>query len=168
MEQLGKKEISVLLFKTNNTTYGIQVTDIVNILESNDISVLEGAKNHLIGNLISETMVYPVSDFSILYGKKAREIGANSCIVVVSICYNTYLLHVGLLIDAVLGVNDASYSIDDNTLHIIDENGEVRENSDVKMVVPNDLYSFYEKKQLYHLYREYAISLENETVSAKS
>lgn len=97
---------SYLTFKLGEEEFGVQVNQVLNILEMTRITSVPQAPYYMKGVINLRGMVLPVIDTGLKLDLPERAIQKNTCIVVMEIGLEGDNIHIGAIVDEVLSVTE--------------------------------------------------------------
>ncbi len=96
-EALEKLNGKYLLFHVANTLYGVPLTLVTEIIQTNSITHLPGVAHHIKGILNLRGKIVPVIDVRLKFGLEERPYDDKTCIIVLDI----HDMQIGLWVDSV-------------------------------------------------------------------
>ena len=95
-----------LTFNMASEKYGVDVTNVRNILENTSITKLPKTPGFLLGVLNDRGGVLPVVDLRLKFGMPKGETTIDTCVIVVETAFDTQAIFIGVLVDSVEEVID--------------------------------------------------------------
>src|SRR5512145_2602815 len=89
-----------LSFKLSEEVFAINVSQVLNILEMNNITAIPKAPNYMKGVINLRGTVLPVVDLRIMFSLPEKETTVDTSIIVLNINLNDESVLVGILVDA--------------------------------------------------------------------
>lgn len=113
-ESIEKLNGKYLLFNVEQTLYGVPLTLVLEIIQTNNITHLPGVAPHIKGIINLRGKIVPVLDVRLKFGLPERPFDDKTCIIVMEI----QEMQIGLLVDSVsevLTVNSSQLSLPPKT-----------------------------------------------------
>ncbi len=90
-----------LTFKLDNEVYGVNVENVRNILEHTPVTKIPKMPDYMLGVINARGGVLPVLDMRLKFGLLKGEQTVDTCIIVVEVCFDNEIVHIGALVDSV-------------------------------------------------------------------
>lgn len=103
-ETIQQNSISYLCFAACDEKFALHVANVISILEMQPITTVPNCPTYMKGIINLRGTVLPVLDLRTILGMEAKQITADTCILVLELVQNGKNTHVGMLVDSVLEV----------------------------------------------------------------
>lgn len=99
-----KNENKYLIFQLNQVLYGIDIANVIEIIEYKQPTKVPNLPSFVHGLLNLRGKVLPVIDFNLYLGQSNTAVSKKTCAVIIDYLFNNQPTNVGILVDNVLDV----------------------------------------------------------------